>query len=284
VAEQLSALTSWTFDPLPLATIAVVGIAYTRRSLTLRARRIHVDRRRQLAFGSSLLVLVLAVSSPVDRIGEERLFSAHMLQHLMLGDLAPLLAVLGLSGPLLRPVLALSFASGLRLLAHPIIALPLWAANLYAWHVPLLYEAALAHPAIHATEHACFYAGGLLLWSAILEVLPGARWYGTGAKLGSLAVVWLIGGILSNVLLWSTHGFYAPYRGAPRMWGLSPLADQRLGGGLMLLEMTAVVLPVSLFLAFRWLRESERRQVLVDGGWKEARAARAVRYGREADA
>ena len=115
---------------------------------------------------------ILAVASPVDQIGEERLFSVHMLQHLMLGDLAPLLAVLGLSGPLLRPVLALPFASRLRLLAHPLVALPLWAANLYAWHVPRLYDAALAHPAIHATEHACFYAGGLLLWSAILEVLP----------------------------------------------------------------------------------------------------------------
>ena len=68
------------------------------------------------------------------------------------------------------------------------------------------------------------------------------------------------------------------------MWNISALADQRLGGGLMLLEMTAVVLPISVLLAFRLLRESERRQVLVDGGWKEARAARTVRYGTKADA
>jgi putative membrane protein len=274
----------WTFDPLPLAGIAVAGLAYARRLRTLRARRVPVKRRLPTAFALSLVVLVLAVASPVDRIGEERLFSVHMLQHVMLGDLAPLLAVLGLSGALLRPVLALPRAGGLRTLAHPLVALPLWATNLYMWHVPLLYDAALEDPLLHAIEHACFFVGGILLWSAILEVLPGPGWYGSGAKVASLVLVWVTGGVLANVLLWSGNSFYRPYRDAPRLWGLTPLADQQLGGGLMLLEMTAVVLPVTLALAFRWLGEAERRQKLVENGWQPARAARAVRYRSEPEA
>jgi cytochrome c oxidase assembly factor CtaG len=115
-------------------------------------------------------------------------------------------------------------------------------------------------------------------------MLPGPEWYGTGAKLASLAGVWLAGGVLANVLLWSQRAFYPPYRDAPRLWHITPAADQRIGGGLMLLEMTAVVLPIALLLGYRSLRESERRQILLESGWRPARAARAVRYGERPDA
>jgi len=276
-------LASWTLDPIPLAAIAVGCLAYIARMRALRSRRVPVPRMKQLALAASVVVLIVAVASPIDRIGEERLFSVHMLQHLLIGDLAPLLVVLSLSGPLLRPLLAAPLASRLRFLAQPLIALPLWALNLSIWHVPLLYDAALERPALHAVEHALFFPGGVLLWATILEVLPGPRWYGTGAKLASLAIVWLVGGLLANIFLWSSHAFYSSYRSAPRLWGLTAVADQRIGGGLMLLEMTVVVLPVSLLLGLRWLRESDRQQQLIEAGWKPARAARAVRYGAEAD-
>ena len=184
-------LTVWTFDPVPLAAIAIAGLAYARRLRTLRSRGMRVERRRCAAFSGSLLVLVLAVASPIDAIGEERLFSVHMLQHLMIGDVAPLFAVLGLSGPLLRPILAIPHTSGLRFVVHPLVSLPLWAANLYAWHVPLLYDATLEHPLLHAAEHALFFGCGIALWATILEVLPGPAGVGRAQRLchrrGSLA-------------------------------------------------------------------------------------------------
>lgn len=284
MADRVSPLTGWTFDALPLVLLALLSLAYGRRLRTLRIRGTRARRRTGIAFMLSLAVLVLAVASPIDRIGEERLFSIHMVQHLLIGDLAPLLAVLGLNGPLLRPVLALPLASVFRSFARPLVALPLWAANLYAWHLPVLYDAALDHAAVHAAEHLSFFAAGFLLWSSVLELLPGPRWYGTGAKLASLAGVWLAGGVLANVFLWSSHSFYPPYRSAPRLWHLSPVVDQRIGGGLMLLEMTLVVLPISLLLGLRWLGESERRQQLLESGWQPARAARAIRYRGEPDA
>jgi cytochrome c oxidase assembly factor CtaG len=270
----------WTVDPLQLAPVLVVGGAYARRAWMLRRRGRAVRWWRAAAFGSGILALALAVVSPLDTLGESRLFALHMAQHLLLGDVAPLLLVLGLSGPLLRPLLTLPLVPRLRALAHPLVALPLWALDLYLWHVPVLYDAAVRHAPVHAAQHLCFFTAGLLLWTALLEPLPGPAWYGSGARLVSLAFVWVAGGVLSNLLMWAGHAFYAPYVHAPRLWGLSPYADQQFGGGIMLVEMSFVVFGTAIWLGVRWLGESERRQQLVDAGVAPDAAARAVRYGR----
>src|SRR5207245_6202161 len=99
--------------------------------------------------------------------------------------------------------------------------------NLYAWHLPGAYDAALGNTAVHALQHALFLTCGALLWAAILEPLPGPRWFGTGAKLAALGVGWVAGGVLANVFVWSGHPFYARYAHAPRLWWLSETADPR---------------------------------------------------------
>jgi putative membrane protein len=209
-------------------------------------------------------VLLVAVFSPVDSIGEERLFSVHMVQHLLIGDIAPLLLVLGLSGRILRPLLALRPVQRLRVLAHPAAALPLWAANLWIWHLPGLYDAALGDDFVHSLEHACFFTGGVLLWMALLGLLPGPRWFGPGARLAGLGFVWLVGVSLANLFIWSDRAYYPPYVEAPRTWGLSALEDQRAGGGVMLVEMMLVGAIVFVVLGLRWLGEAERRQLRLD--------------------
>jgi putative membrane protein len=247
----------WTWDPLPLAAIAAAAGLYALRLRQVGGR---VPRRRPLLFGAGLLVLFLAVASPLDSIGEERLFSVHMAQHLLIGDLAPLLVVLGLDARILKPILV----PRLRFVSSPLVALPLWAADLWVWHLPALYDAALRNAGVHALEHGLFFTCGALLWAALLEPLPGPRWFATGWKLAALGFVWVAGGVLSAVFLWSGHAYYRPYVAAPRTWGLSALSDQRVGGGLMLLEMSAVVASVFVILGLRWLQEAERRQRLVE--------------------
>jgi cytochrome c oxidase assembly factor CtaG len=254
----------WTFDLVPLAAIAVAAVAYARRAWTLSRRGRRVATAKLLAFAAALGVLVLAVVSPVDSIGEERLFSVHMAQHLLIGDVAPLLAVLGFSGPILRPLLAPRPVQRVRLLAHPLVALPVWALDLWLWHLPTLYDAALRRDLVHSLEHACFFAGGLLLWTSVLGLLPGPRWFGAGARLAALGFVWLVGVPLANVFLWSGHAYYPPYVEAPRTWGLSPLEDQRAGGGVMLVEMMLVGAIVFVALGLEWLAEAERRQARID--------------------
>ena len=228
-----------------------------------------MPRLKSASFGLALAVVALALSSPIDTIGERRRFAVHMLQHLLIGDVAPMLLAIGLSGPLLRPLLARAPLRSLRVLLHPLVALPLWAVNLYAWHVPRLYDAALAHDSVHAVQHALFLTCGTLLWGALLEPLPGPRWFGTGAKLVALAAVWVTGGALANVFIWSGHPFYSRYHST---------IDQRIGGGVMLLEMSLLVVAVFFWLAIGWLREAELRQQLLDRGYAPEAAARAARY------
>jgi cytochrome c oxidase assembly factor CtaG len=247
----------WSFDPVQLAPVALMAALYARRAQRLRRRGRRVPPLRIAAFAGGLAALVLALCSPVDALGEERLFSAHMAQHVLIGDVAPLLLVLGLTRPLIRPLLALPGTHRLRVLAHPLVAHPLWAVDLCVWHLRGPYDLALDDDLVHALEHACFFAGGILLWTSLLALLPQPRWFMRGGRILALAGVWVVGGALANVFLWSGHPFYPRYEHAPRTWGLSPLDDQRAGGGVMLLEMMLVGIVVFVAVGLEWLRAAE---------------------------
>ena len=270
----------WSFDPAKLLPLVLAAFLYWRRALTLRQRGTPVPPWRQLLFGLGLVLAVTAVASPIDRIGEERLFSFHMLQHVVLGDLAPLCIVAGLTGPLLRPVLALSWVERLRFLAHPLVALPLWTLNLFLWHLPVAYEAALSSAGVHALQHLCFFTFGALMWAPVVEVLPGPMWFGTGWKLGYIVVVRLLETLLGNVFLWAGSVFYGTYERAERLWGISPLADQGLAGAVMMIEGSLVTIGALAWLFLKLAAEGELRQQLLERGLDPRSVNRAVRYGR----
>lgn len=176
----------------------------------------------------------------MNRIAETRLFSVHMGQHLVLLDLVPLLV-------------ALVLASATRLAGvHPLAAWLLWTTSLYAWHIPRLYDAALRHEALHVLEHVCFLGTGVLLWSAVLGSRP------VGWRLGCVAAAGLASAVLGNVFLWAGHAFYSPYAQAPRLWGLSSLTDQRLGGVVMLAEGSLVMLGAVAWIVLRSSTEPGR--------------------------
>jgi cytochrome c oxidase assembly factor CtaG len=273
-------LTGWNVDPVELVPLVLAGALYGRRAVTLARRGRPLPPLRIASFGAGLAVLALALVSPIDTIGEERLFSVHMLQHLLLGDVGPVLVVAGLTGPLLRPLLASRPLRRLRVLAHPLVALPLWATNFVAWHAPPLFDAAVRHDAVHAVQHTLFLVLGCLLWAALLEPLPGPAWFTSPWQVPYVFAMWLVMLVLSQVFLWSGHAYYAPYVHDPRMWGLSPLADQQAGGGVMLVESAFTMLPALGWTLLRIFRELEARQRLLEAGVAPAAAARAARYGR----
>ncbi len=275
-----SPLTSWTWDPAQLLLIAAAALLYYRRAANLARRGTPVVAWRRRLFGLGLLLAFFAVASPVHELGERQFFFVHMLQHILLGDLAPLCMVAGLTGPLLRPVLALPVVGALRVLAHPLVALPLWAANLLVWHLPVAYQGALHHDLLHALQHMLFFTCGSLMWAPVLEVLPGPQWFGTGAKLGYIVAVRLIETVLGNVFLWSNGVFYRYYEHPVERWGISAHADQGIAGGLMMLEGSLVTLGALAWLFLRMGRESELRQQLLEQGVDARTATRAVRYGR----
>jgi putative membrane protein len=280
VLAHASPLTSWSVDPLQLAPLAVGAFLYVRRARTLGARGQPVPLWKRWLFGIGVALLLVALVSPVDALGEDDFFFAHMLQHVLLGDLAPLCIVASLSGPLLRPVLAIGVFDRLRVLAHPLVALPLWAVNLYVWHAPFAYEGALHHDAMHALQHVLFFTCGALMWAPLLEILPGPAWFGTGWKMGYVVAVRLIETVFGNVFLWSGTVFYSFYEHGQRRWGISPLADQGIAGSVMMIEGSFVTLGALAWLFLRLAKEGELRQELIEQGVDPRAVQRAVRYGR----
>lgn len=276
---------SATFAPLEVLPLLVAAGLYAKRSLTLAERGRPLPLWRQLCFAGGLLMIALALVSPIAHVGEE-LVIAHMVEHLMLGDLATLLLVLGLTGPLLQPILAIRFFDRLRILAHPLVAFPLWALNFYLWHIPALYDAAYGGAAMHVLEHTNFIFFGCLMWMPIFGPLPKPSWFNAAWKVGYVVAVRFAGAILGNVLMWSGSVLYPKYAAGEAYWNVSPLADQSTAGVVMMVEGTFLGLGLLAWVFFEVSREGIEKQRLLDLATErgveldEARAQRAVAAGQ----
>ena len=274
---------SWSFPALQVALIAVAAGLYARRARRLRTRRGAygtVASWRAWVFAAGLAIVTLSLVSPLDSVGEGGLFAVHMLQHVLIGDVAPLLLALGLTGPLLQPILSIRIVERLRILTDPVISLALWVTSIVAWHLPLAYEAALESPVLHALEHACFVGFGLLMWMSIVESLPAPQWFGTGAKIAYVGVVRLVTAVLGNIFWWSGTVFYDRYAATAPHYGFTPLEDQANAGTVMMVESGLVTLILLVVLFFRMAREGELRQHLIEQGLPPDQVRRAVRYNR----
>jgi putative membrane protein len=273
---------------LQLAPTLALAALYAKRAQTL-ARTAHpVPAWRQACFYAGLALILIALLSPIGALSDELLY-AHMIEHLMMGDLAALLIVLGLTGPLLAPVLRIRLFDRLRVLSNPVIAFPLWALDLYVWHAPVLYQAALEHLAVHALEHTMFIAFGINMWMCLFGPLPKPQWFGNLGRLGYILAVRLTGGVLGNIFLWSGKAFYPFYTDPDALHKIAPLTDQRMAGGIMMTEESLLTLGLFCWLFLRAAREVEERQELLDYAYDhnisltEERAARAVSAGRGTD-
>jgi cytochrome c oxidase assembly factor CtaG len=261
---------------------------YQARARTLARERRAVPTSRQACFAAGLIVLAIALSPPVDTLADQ-LLMAHMAEHLLIGDVAALLIVLGCTGPLLAPLLRIRWLGWLRVLTHPVVAVVAWAVNFYVWHLPVLYQAALRHDGIHAFQHITFLTFGIAMWMALLGPLPKPRWFTNGARLIYIIVVRLIGTVLANVLVFGGTAFYGYYRPGDAHWHISPLADQVAAGGLMMVEESLLTIGLFCWLFLKVAREGEERQELLDYASShglaldEERAARAVAAGRGAE-
>lgn len=282
LADTGSAVTE-LITALPLLAVAV---GYSVRTRTLAGRGTPVAVWRIAVFGLGLAIFAAAVLSPIDALATELVY-AHMIQHVAILDIAALLCVLGLTGPLMQPLLAIRALSWIRLLGHPGVALPLWIANLYVWHVPALYQATTFDSgALHALEHGSFFFFGSMMWLSLLGPLPRPQWFGKGWALVYVGVVRLAGAALGNVLMWSGTVLYPRYGPSESERGISALSDQGTAGVIMMAESTVIVVATMVWLFFRWAIEDTERQRLIDLAESEgvaldpARAARAAAAGQ----
>ncbi len=261
------------WDLLPLAPISVLVAIYVRRFREARSEGRRPRGRvrgagaaQAAAFAAGVAALVAALATPLDGLGEDYLFSAHMLQHVLLGDIAPALLLLSLSRVIMRPVTRrlMGVERALGPLASPWTGIALWIGLMYLWHVPAMYDAALRNPVIHLVEHASFFTAGLAVWWPLISPVPMRRrltvaYIGT-AKFGLAA--------LGLYLTWSNSLLYEHYADVPRIWGLSPVSDQNAGGAIMMVEQsfTFVIALVVLFAAMLTQSDADesRRERLED--------------------
>jgi putative membrane protein len=255
----------WTFSLPILIPIGAYCWFYLRRFREVRRTSgpRGAGARQLAAFIASLIVILVALVSPLDGLGEDYLFSAHMVQHLLLGDIAPLLMLLALSRVIMRPLTRRlqSVERALGPLAHPASALVLWLGLVYLWHVPALYDAALEHPALHALQHVSFFTAGVLVWWPLIQPVPmrnrlSGMWtfgYIGAAKLGLAS--------LGLFLTWTSTVAYTYYEHVPRIWGLNAITDQNVGGAIMMVEQSVLLVSVLAVLFARMLAQSEQDEL-----------------------
>ena len=254
----------WSLEAGPIAAILLGIFLYVRR---FRAARREAGGRgagpvQAGAFTLAMLILAAALISPLDRLGEDYLFSAHMAQHILLGDIGPLLLLLSLSRVIMRPATRRLHGVERRLgvLASPVAFILLWLGLVYVWHIPALYEGAIEHAPLHALEHVTFFTAGILVWWPLIQPVPMRRplkgmapiVYIFSAKVGLAA--------LGIYLTWSSGLAYDHYGTVPRVWGLDAVEDQNVGGAMMMVEQSIVLVIVLVVLFARMLRQSDEEE------------------------
>lgn len=226
-----------------------------------RWREVRAGLGRLTSFLGAMVVVLIALCSPVDRLAEQ-LFFMHMIQHLLLLDLAPILVMLGLTKVILRPLTRrlMRLEQAVGPLGHPAFAIVLYAGFMVLWHVPEMYDAALEHPIVHVLEHLAFgFAGGLYWWFLLSPIRSRQRLGGMGPVVYMLATKAIVG-LLGIMLAFAPDAIYDFYERQPGYWGLSPGTDQAVGGLVMALEQSIVMGIALVFLFVRALGESEREQ------------------------
>jgi len=238
------------WDPAPMVlvgaglTLLLFGQAFVR--LRRRGRTDHAGWSRLLLFLLALALGTLPLVSPLDAVGDSYLLSGHMLQHVLVGDAAPALALVALRGPLLffllpcsllRPLARVQKIRGLlTFLLRPPVSLAAWMVVIAAWHVPAAYDYALGHQTVHDLEHLSFILAGLLVWTQIID--PARRHHlRLPQRIGYMLALFAAGAALSALLVLSSAPRYPAYAGGgARLLGITPLRDQQLAGIVMVTE------------------------------------------------
>jgi putative membrane protein len=245
VSANLSA--AWQAPPGVVLGAALAAALFAQAFVRLRRRRAeHASWTRAALFAAGLALLVLPLVSPLDEAGDERLLSAHMLQHVLIGDAAAALLVVAVRGPLLffllppvalRPLAAFRpLRAALSLLLLPLVTLGLWATAILVWHVPSVYDYAAAHPVVHDLEHLTFVLTGILAWTQLVDPARHGRLRRPQRIFFALGMLVLAQPVVA-MLLFSSEPRYARYTNpADQLFGISPLTDQRLAGAVMMVE------------------------------------------------
>lgn len=250
-------LTEWHWEPTVLLGIVLLTGLYFYAVGPLREKRNWgppATRRQVSMFILSLLTLVLALLSPLDYIGDSYLFSVHMVQHLLLATLWPPLLILALPSWLAAAIFRVPGASLLRFFTAAVPALLFFNADIYLWHLPALYDLTLSNETIHVVEHLTFMVFGLFVWWPVLSPLYRQR-LSYPLQVLYLVAAGMLMMVLGIVFTFAPDALYSPYSIAPRLWGLSAVTDQEIGGLIMWYPGNVPYVVVLIVAFYRWFDE-----------------------------
>jgi len=260
---------TWNLDPVLWLGIIGFVVAYFYAIGPLR-QRYHLGppaTSRQIAyFLLGTITLAVALVSPLDFIADRYLFTAHMIQHMLLVVVAPPLWLLGTPGWLLTPIFRREPVRRIaRIITNPIVAFLLLNVTLYLWHLPPLYDAALTHEALHIVEHLMYIALGVLFWWVVLSPVEEAPRVSRGVAIIYLFLACQPMVLLGALLTFAPAPVYLPYVAAPRITDLNPLTDQQLGGLIMWLPTNIPYLLALIVFFFKWVADQDRAERLAAG-------------------
>jgi cytochrome c oxidase assembly factor CtaG len=240
---------AWTWNEETIVLVGGLGVGYAVAARTVGSRH-----WQAACFAAALALITAFGITPLHEISIRYLLWIHLLQNVVLAEWAPFLLVVSLPAAVASALVEPRVA---RLLVRPAVALPLWLANYAAWHVPAIYDAALRRPhSLLHLEHLAYLLTGILVWWPVLRDVPGRL--GSGARALYVFAAFVLAAPLGLVLALVQSPVYSVYEHAPRrLWGLSPLGDQQLGGITMAGEQAIVLFAVFAFWFLRFLAEQE---------------------------
>lgn len=262
---------NWGLELAPVIMATILVAVYVRRWATVRRSG---DRRgapvwRLVSWITGCLVLVVAQGNPIDELGEY-LLVMHMVQHLLLLDVFPLLILFGLNRVLMRPITRRVqwLEQRLGFIARPWFGLVAYTLGMWLWHAPALYNAAAEHTSVHLLEHMTFTGVGFLYWWHLLRPIPTRDRMTAMGPMAYMGVTKVTVGLLGMALTFAPRAMYSFYTDQPNWWGLTPQADQGMAGALMATEQVLIMGVAFGVLFIRGLREAEttaqREERLID--------------------
>ena len=252
--------TRFTIHPSTVIGIMVLGALYAWRAQQ-GARTGHATRRSQRAtFFVALATMFFALNGWIHDLSDYYLFSAHMLQHLLLALVVAPLLIAGTPGWMVQPSLRVrALGAVVRWLTQPLRAFAIFNVVFAAWHLPLLYNLAMAHHGVHIVQHLMFLAASVVMWWPILSDVPEVPRLSYPLQLLYVFLMSIAMSIVSIYIVYADTTLYPAYASAPRLWGISPMQDQLIGGLIMWIPGGLYFLGVLSVIFFLWQREDAAR-------------------------